>query len=83
MRAGGKRCVIAVRRSRFAGKGSLSLGGEEPFLRELLLQALERREVLAEPEALDRKRAEAEVAACLEELRPTEEQTGDALEDAL
>ena len=43
---------------------------EEALGRELLLQPLERREVVAEPEALDRERAEAEVAARLEELRP-------------
>ena len=48
----------------------LALGGEEALGRELLLQPLERREVGAEPEALDRERAQVEVAALLVELRP-------------
>ena len=45
---------------------------EHAFGCELLLQALERREVISEPEPLDRKGAHAEVATCLEELRAAE-----------
>ena len=39
------------------GEGALALGGEEALRGELCLEALEGREVLAEPEALDRARA--------------------------
>ena len=49
----------------------LPLGGEEPLGGELLLQPLERGEVRAEPVALDRERAQVEVAALLVQLRPT------------
>ena len=48
----------------------LALGREEPLGGELALQPLERGEVVAEPEALDRERAQAEVAARFEQLRP-------------
>ena len=48
----------------------LPLGREQPLGGELLLQPLERREVRAEPEALDRERAQVEVAALLVQLRP-------------
>src|SRR5581483_7988760 len=48
---------------------ALPRGGEEAFGGELLLQPLERREVVAEPETLDRERAEAELAAALPQLR--------------
>ena len=58
-----------MRRGR-SGQRPLALGGEEALGRELALQPLERREVVAEPEALERERAQAEVAARLEQLRP-------------
>ena len=51
----------------------LALGGEEPLGGELALQPLERRQVRAEAEALDRERAQPEVAARGEELRPPED----------
>jgi hypothetical protein len=44
--------------------------GKQPLRRELLLQALERGEVCAEPEALDRQRPQAELAPRLEETGP-------------
>ena len=84
IRAGGKRDWIVAITSRFAaaslpvtrpirrgsrGSGALPLGGEQPLVGELPLQPLERREVLAEAEALDRERAQPEVAALLEQLR--------------
>ena len=86
--AGGKRLWIAVSTSRFAAASlpvtspirrgqprqrALPLGREQPFGRELRLQPLERREVRAEAEALDRERAQAEVAALLEQLGPAED----------
>jgi hypothetical protein len=40
----------------------LALGGEQPLRGELLLQPLERREVVAEAEALERERAQPELA---------------------
>src|SRR5215210_1887442 len=49
-------------------QGTLALGGEQALASELLLQPLERGEVRTEPEPLDRERAEAEVAALLEQL---------------
>ena len=52
---------------------ALPLGGEEALGRELRLQPLERDEVRADAEALDRERAQAEVAALLEELGPAED----------
>ena len=58
---------------RDARQRPLALGREEPLGRELLLQPLERREVRAEPEALDRERAQVEVAALLVQLRPPED----------
>jgi hypothetical protein len=73
--------VIVVSTSRFAaaslpvtrpirrgssGSGTLAL--EHSFGGELLLQPLERRQVVAEPEALDRERAHAVVALRLEQL---------------
>ena len=51
-------------------KRPLALGGEEPLGGELALQPLERREVRAEAEPLDRQCAQPEVAARLEEVRP-------------
>ena len=48
---------------------ALALGREQALVGELPLQPLERREVLAEAEALDRERPQAQVAALLEELR--------------
>ena len=52
---------------------ALPLGGEEPLGGELRLQPLERGEVRADAEALDRERAHAVVAALLEELGPAED----------
>ena len=83
--AGGKRVVIAVSTSRLAaaslpvtrpirrgrrGSGRLRAVGEQPLGGELRLQPLERGEVGAEPEALDRERPQAEVAPLLPELGP-------------
>ena len=48
---------------------ALALGGEQALGGELRLEALEGREVGAEPETLDRQGAQAEVAALGEELR--------------
>ena len=77
-RAGGKRAVIAASTSFFAAASlpvtspiasrqarqrSLAAGVEEPFRGELLLQPLERGEVVAEAEALDREGPQPEVAA--------------------
>ena len=45
---------------------------EHAFGSELLLQPLERGEMVADPEALDRQSAHAEVALCLEQLRSAE-----------
>ena len=61
-----------IRRGR-SGSGALALGREEALGRELRLQPLERREVRADAEALDRERAQAEVAALLVELGPAED----------
>jgi len=85
MRAAGKRALIVARTSFFAAaslpvtrpirrgrNGSGRFRSEDAFRRELLLQALERGEVISEPEPLDRQRAHAEIAACLEQLRPPE-----------
>ncbi len=55
--------------ARKPGQPTLALGREEAFGGQLLLQSLERSEVVAEAEALDRERPEAEVATRLEELR--------------
>src|SRR5207247_11076883 len=52
---------------------ALPLGRDQPFRSELPLQPLERREVVAEAEALDRERTQAEVGALLEELRAAED----------
>src|SRR5207247_11197113 len=46
---------------------------DDAFRCELLLQALERGEVVSEPEPLDRERAHAEIAACLKELGSPED----------
>ena len=84
----GSEAVIAVRRSRFAaaslpvtspirrgrrGRGRLRSAAKRPSAASFCLQPLERREVLAEPEALDREGAQSEVAAGLEELRAAED----------
>ena len=50
----------------------LALLREQPFAGELRLQPFDRREVLADAEALDRQRAQSKVAARLVELRPAE-----------
>ena len=55
-------------RARDAWQRALSLGCEEPLRRELPLQLLERDEVAAEAEPLDRGRAEAELALLLVQL---------------
>ena len=52
---------------------ALALGGEEPFGGELRLQPLERGEMRADAEALDRERPQPELAALLVELRPAED----------
>ena len=52
---------------------ALPLGREQPLGGELRLQPLERREVRAEPVALDRQRAQVEVAALLVQLGPAED----------
>ena len=57
--------------ARDARQRPLPLRREQPLGGELLLQPLERREVLAEPEALDRERPQPQLAARLEQLRPT------------
>src|SRR5207249_11728163 len=54
---------------RQSGKRTLAVVREEALGGELRIQPLEPREMVAEPEALDRQRAQAEVAALLEELR--------------
>ena len=51
----------------------LPVGGEKPLGGELALQPLERREVRAEAEALDRQCAQPEVGARGEEVRPSED----------
>ena len=51
------------------GHRPLAFSGEKPFGGQLRLQALERGQVLAEPEALERERPQAELAARLEQLR--------------
>ena len=61
-----------IRRGR-RGKTPLAGGVEEPFGGEPLLQPLERGEVRAEAEPLDRQRAQAEVAPGLEELGSAED----------
>ena len=58
--------------SREQRQRTLPLGGEHAFGGELGLQPLDSGEVLSEPEALDRKRAQAEVASRLEQLGPAE-----------
>ena len=51
----------------------LALVREEPFRGERRLQPLERGEMRAEAEALDRQRPQAQVAALLEQLRASED----------
>ena len=83
---GGKRVVTAVIMSRFAAasfpvtspilprekrKRTLPRFGEQAFRGELLLQPLESGEVVASAEALDRQRAQLELALGLEELGPS------------
>ena len=58
---------------REAGQRALAALVEQPLRRELLLQPLERGEVRAEAEALDRERLEPQLAALLVELRPAED----------
>jgi hypothetical protein len=75
---GDRRDDVALRRRIVAGEEAdaardareraLALGCEEALVRELALEPFERGEVVAEPEALDRERSEAEVGAGLEEL---------------
>ena len=52
------------------GSAALALGGEQPFRGERPLQPLDRGEVVAEPEALDRRDAEGQLALGLVELGP-------------
>ena len=58
---------------REARERPLALGREEALVGELALEALQRGEVVAEAEALDREGAQAEVAAGLEELGTPED----------
>ena len=55
-------------RAREARQRALALGCEQPFGRQHALEALDRREMVAEPDALDRRRAEAELALGLVDL---------------
>ena len=86
--AGGKRWTMCVSTSRLAaaslpvtspirrgkrGSGRLRRLVEQAFACELLLQPLERREVRAEAEALDRQRFEPQLAALLVELGAAED----------
>ena len=86
--AGGKRCTMCVSTSRFAaaslpvtspirrgkrGSGRLRVGREEPLGRELALQPLERREMRAEAEALDRQHLQPQLAALLVQLGAAED----------
>ena len=59
--------------SREARQGALARLVEQPFAGELLLQPLERGQVGAEADALDRQRAQAKLAALLVELRAAED----------
>src|SRR5207302_6972226 len=71
-----RRCVVSRDEpdpARKPRQRPLALDGEEAFGGELSLQPLQSGEVLAEAEALDRERPEAEVAARLEELGPSED----------
>ena len=56
--------------ARDARQRPLALGREQPFRRQLLLEPLERGQVLAEAEALDRQRPQPQLALRLEQLRP-------------
>ena len=51
------------------GSASLPLSCEEPLGRELALQLLEREQVVAEPDPLDRRRPEPELLLWLVDLR--------------
>ena len=65
------RCIVAgdeADAARQNGKRALALGGEKALGSELALQPLERREVVAEPEPLERQRAQAKLAARLVQL---------------
>ena len=69
-------CVVAgddADAARQERQRPLPLGGEETLGGELRLQPLERGEVRADAEALDRERAQLELAALLVELRPAED----------
>src|SRR5262249_21748356 len=50
---------------------ALAFSGEEPLAREGLLEPLERRQMLAEPEALERRCSKRELATAFEELGVT------------
>ena len=56
--------------AREARQRPLPLGGEEALRGKRALEPLQRGEVLAEPEALDRHRAQMELASLLVEIRP-------------
>src|SRR5205807_2579744 len=51
---------------------TLALGGKDPFVRELPLQALERCEMVADPEAFDRQRPKTKVTAAFVQLRTSQ-----------
>ena len=73
-----RRQHVALRRRVVAGdeadparqqrQRALALGREQPFGRELRLQPLERSEMRADAEALDRERPQTEISALLEQL---------------
>ena len=66
-----RRCVRAgddADRPWEAGQGALALGREQPLGGEHPLEALDRGEMVAEPDSLDRARAEAELALGLVDL---------------
>ena len=55
--------------SRNPGQGALPVPGEQPLSGETALELLERHEVLAQPDSLDRRRSQTELTACLVQLR--------------
>ena len=55
------------------GQPALPLRRKEAFGCELLLQPLDRRQVVAEPEPLERQGAKPELATCLVQLRAAED----------
>ncbi len=64
-----------------AREPSLPVGREQPFGRELALELLEREEVSAEPEALDRRRPQTELCLLLVDLGAPRDVDGLALRE--